>query len=57
MLEKKVSDFSNSRVTRVVVSDDNESYFIGCEDGSVHVIIALDFSVIAKYEFEKIDKS
>ena len=55
MLEKKVSDFSNSRVTRVVVSDDNESYFIGCEDGSVHVIKALDFSYIIKYDFKKKD--
>jgi hypothetical protein len=37
------------------VSQDNESYFIGCGDGSVHVIKALDFSYIDKYEFKKDD--
>lgn len=47
--EKKVEDFSESLVTRIVISGDNESYFIGCEDGSVHVIKSLDFSYITKY--------
>jgi hypothetical protein len=43
VFEKNVQDFSSSIVTRIVVSLDNESYFIGCKDGSVHVIRALDF--------------
>ena len=48
-----MQDFSECRVTRIVVSNDNESYFIGCDDGSVHVIRALDFKYIKKYEFKK----
>lgn len=44
-------------VTRIVVSLDNESYFIGCKDGSVHIIKALDFNHIAKFEFNKDDSN
>ena len=39
------------------MSQDNESYFIGCDDGSVHVIKALDFSYIDMYEFKKDDSN
>jgi hypothetical protein len=43
--EKKVSDFSDGEVTRIVISDDNLSYFIGTNVGSVHILNALDLSL------------
>jgi len=56
VFEKNVVEISESSVTRIIVSEDNESYFIGFEDGSVHVIRALDFELITKYEFKKENK-
>ena len=51
MLEIKVIEFTKSKVKRIVVSGDNQSYFIGCGDGSVHVIKALDFKHVDEYQF------
>ncbi len=47
-----VKEFTESQVTRIVVSGDNQSYFIGCKDGSVHVIKALDFKHVDEYQFK-----
>jgi hypothetical protein len=57
VFKKNVQDFSKSTVTRIVASLDNESYFIGCKDGSVHVIRSLDFEHAHEYEFKITDSN
>ena len=32
-------------MTRIVISDDNQSYFVGTSVGSVHILNALDLSL------------
>ena len=38
-------------MTRIVISEDNKSYFIGFEDGSVQIINTVDFKFVDKYDY------
>ena len=37
-------------ITRIVISYDNQSYFIGAKDGSISILNATDLSLKTKYD-------
>jgi hypothetical protein len=49
---KPVSELTKSKVTSIVLSFDNKTYFLGCKNGSVLLLSSSDLSLIKEFSHE-----
>jgi hypothetical protein len=47
--EKPVSAYTSSNVTKLIISGDNRTYFMGCENGEVFHLAREDLSIVGRY--------
>ena len=47
---KPVTLYTDSEITKIVISDDNKTYFLGCKDGSVHLLSSDDLHEISDFK-------
>ena len=51
-MSKNVSELTKSKITNVVLSFDNKTYFLGCKNGDVLLLSSADLSVIKEFQHD-----